>query len=113
MTENTEWMNRENEDFTDEDQKLQNLQDKRTAVKARLNALEESVTREELRQKEREEEEQRMSEIMRLKAIENERKALALKVILAEYMEFREKFATMKKKKGRRGGKKGKKGKKK
>ena len=113
LTENTEWMNRENEDFTDEDQKLQNLQDKRTAVKARLNALEESVTREELRQKEREEEEQRMSEIMRLKAIENERKALALKVILAEYMEFREKFATMKKKKGRRGGKKGKKGKKK
>ena len=111
LSENSEWIDRENADFTEEDQKLQKLQDKRTNVKARLNALEESVTREELRQKEREEEEQRMSEIMRLKAIENERKAMALKVILTEYMEFREKFGSMKKKKGR--GKKGKKGKKK
>jgi hypothetical protein len=51
-----------------------------------------------------------MAEIMRLKAIENERKAEALKIIVAEYLEFREKFASMKKK---RRGKRGKKGKKK
>ena len=60
MVENGEWITRETEDCTTEDKNLQNLQDKRTKVKARLNELEESVTREELRQKEREEEEQRM-----------------------------------------------------
>lgn len=106
------WHKRTEEDFAKEDGKLSNLNDKRQKVKARLNELEESVMREELRQREREEEEQYRAEMDRLKAKENERKAAALKIIVAEYMEFREKMASMKKKKGRRG-KKGGKGKKK
>jgi hypothetical protein len=65
------WNEKKENEIDEQVQNLNKLNEKRNKVKGRLNELEEAIAHEELRQKEKEEEEQRLAEIMRLKAIEN------------------------------------------